>query len=89
MFKKTKLHESIDKLLEEMEGLDPSSTEYSRCADQVVKLTESLDKQSAATAKLRDAVIVSGTNLLGILTIANYERIGVWTTSAFKHVLKK
>lgn len=89
MFKKSMLEESIEKLLEEMQGLDPSTTEYSRCADQVVKLTEALEKQSGAKAKIRDAAIVSGTNLVGILAIANYERVGVWTTNAFKHALKK
>lgn len=89
MFKKTRIRKEIDNLVDQMEVLTPESAEYRRCAESLEILTKSLEHQSNASAKLRDTLIVSTTNLAGIVVIANYEKLGVWTTKAFSHVIKR
>lgn len=89
MFKPNKLQKTIDRLLDQMENADPTSKEYSQMADQLYRLMESKDKNYSAVSKGRDTAIIAGTNLAGILVIANYEKAAVWTTKAFVNILKK
>lgn len=89
MFKTNKLQKAIDRLLDEMEMLEPTSPEYSICTDQLNKLMEAKETNNSALSKVRDTAIVAGTNLAGIIAIANYEKAAVWTTKAFSQIIKK
>lgn len=89
MFKPNKLQTVINSILDDMEHADPTTPEYSRMADQLNKLMEAKETNSSAVSKARDTAIVAGTNLLGIIAIANYEKAAVWTTKAFSQIIKK
>lgn len=82
----THLEEVIDRLLTQLQELDPASDEFSRIVDQLDKLTKMLPKKEASVKP--EALINVFGNLAGILAILSYERTHVITSKAIGFVLK-
>lgn len=92
MFKKnTKDTKSIDlateELIEKLRSLDPSTEQYSAA----VKNLEVLEKAKSHKKDMSispDVALTVGGNLVGILAVLNFERLGVVTSKAIGMVLK-
>lgn len=85
MFKRKKTQ--LDEIIEEVQSellltLDPQSDEYAT----VVQNLETLYRIKRDRGVSKETVIGAGTNLMGILTVLNFERIGVITSKAFSLV---
>lgn len=92
MFKKnTKETKSIDlateELIEKLRSLDPTTEQYSAA----VKNFEVLEKAKSHKKDMSispDVALTVGGNLVGILAVLNFERLGVITSKAIGMVLK-
>lgn len=92
MFKKnTKETKSIDlateELIEKLRSLDPTTEQYSAA----VKNFEVLEKAKSHKKDMSispDVALTVGGNLVGILAVLNFERLGVVTSKAIGMVLK-
>lgn len=92
MFKKnTKETKSIDlateELIEKLRSLDPTTEQYAAA----VKNYEVLEKAKSHKKDMSispDVALTVGGNLVGILAVLNFERLGVVTSKAIGMVLK-
>ena len=84
-----KLEAEINSAISNLEGIQPESKEYATIVDQIVKLDAVLSNNKVKkTAVSMDTLVAVGGNLLGILLILNYERVGAVTTKALGFVIK-
>lgn len=82
MFKRKK--SQLDEIIEELQSeilnvLDPQSDEY----EKAVHNLETLYQIKRDREVSKEAVLGAGSNLMGILAVLNFERIGVITSKAF------
>lgn len=82
---KSKLDEEIDRLLSNMSEKDASTLEYSKMADQLVKLYSLKPKSKRVSA---DTLAVVLGNLVVTAIIVGYERAHIMTTRAGNFTLK-
>ncbi len=91
MFKKnttpTALEETIDAVHDKMAELDPFSTQYAACVDQLVKLTSIKDPKSKPGVT-PDVAVTAAVNLIGIGMIIHHERASVIASKALAFVMK-
>lgn len=90
--KKTELSDleiEIARLLKILNGMeDPSDENYSKVADQVVKLQKLQIETDSKKHVSPDAMTAAATNLAGILLILNFEHAHVMTSKALGFVVK-
>lgn len=86
--RKTNIQKSIDALLIRMEELPISSPEYSKAAEDLVKLTEALDKASGAKSKLQGPLFALGGQALVTAALLLVEKDGILTTKIPDYVTK-
>lgn len=86
--KEDKLQKAIDLLLDKMTKTEPHSPEYSGMADQLEKLYRAQESKDKAPVKLKETGMVVAGNLLGVLAIVNYERIGIMSKTALSTLIK-
>lgn len=86
--KPTPLDEAISELYVNLGEQDPETEEYSRIADQIVKL-EKLNAEIKAKKRISpDVAVTVAANLAGILLIINHERLHVVASKAIGFVMK-
>jgi len=73
------LQNEIDRVLEILKSASPSSKEYKQAAENLVLLMETKEKSKVSV----DTMVLAATNILGILLVLNFERLGVITSKAF------
>jgi hypothetical protein len=71
----------IDRILSELDQLDPASEQYATVVNQLVKL-HSMKTHEGPKRVSPDALVAAGASLLGIIIMVNYERVHVFTTRA-------
>lgn len=81
------LQKTINTLFEEMASVSADSEEYSKMADQLVKIY-TLKEQDAPKRVSPDTLALVLGNLLGIVMIVGHERTHVITTRARDFMLK-
>lgn len=84
----TKLDEEIIRLLTIMEEETPDSDEYSKTADQLIKLMKLREEISSKRRVSPDTLAVVLGNIAGIGLILSYERAHVITSKALGFVMK-
>jgi len=85
--KRTTLEKAIDKVLTKMDTLEPDTEEYGKANENLAKLYEAKSIQ-AKSGYSKDTILVVTGNLLGILLILNFERMGIITTKALSMIIK-
>lgn len=75
------LEKTIDELIQEMAGVNGDSDEYSKMADNLVKLYKLREEDSKQRVSPDTIAIVVG-NLVGIAMIVGHERANVVTSKA-------
>lgn len=86
--RKSNIQASIDSLLERMEELPISSPEYTKAAEDLVKLTEALDKSSGAKSKLQAPMYALAGQAAVITALFAVEKNGVLTSKIPDYVTK-
>lgn len=84
---KTGLEKAIDGLHTELNSVLADTEEYSKIADQLVKLYKLREYDTPKRVSPDTLVLVAG-NLLGIAMIVGHERAHVVTSKAMSFVLK-
>jgi hypothetical protein len=84
---KSALEQAIDDLLLAMQAIEGDSDEYSKMADQLVKLYKLKEIDAPKRISPDTLAIVLG-NLAGIMFIVGYERANIVTSKALGFVLK-
>ena len=85
--KTSKLDEQIDRLLLEMNDLEPNSQEYVKALVAVERLMKLQGEEHRAPVSW-DTIAIIGGNLLGILIIVAYEQKHVVTSKALGMIPK-
>lgn len=87
--KPTFLEETIESLLHEMSVLDGNSDEYTKMADNLVKLYKLQEEEKSSKKQVSpDTVVLVLGNLLGIAMIVGHERAGIVTSKALNFLGK-
>lgn len=84
---KDDLDEEIARCIEQISKLDLSSEKYAVAAENLKKLFEAKSLRTKWTIS-PDTILAVGANLVGILLILNYERVGIVTTKALTFLPK-
>ena len=85
--KKSNLDKAIDKVHLKMETLEPDSDEYGKANENLSKLYEAKAIQ-AKDGFSKDTLLVVTGNLLGLLLVLNYERLGIITSKALGMLIR-
>lgn len=84
-------NESLDFLIQalekEMEVSDPTTEDYAKLLDRYEKLTR-LRREGVKSRVDPNTVIVAAGNLVGILAMLNFEKLGVITSKALGFIMK-
>lgn len=82
---KTNLEREIDRVLHEMDEVDPGSEDYEKMADQLVKLhaMKTEDGRRRVSPDVKANILA---NLLGILIIVGHERVHIVTSKALSFI---
>lgn len=83
----TRLDETIDKLLAELDGVTADSEEYARMREQLTKLYETKAAFGRKPVSM-DVLVSAAANLLGIVMIVNHEQVNVITSKAMSFIPK-
>jgi hypothetical protein len=84
----TPLDDAIARLFDSLQGMAPDSDEYSKTADQLLKLYKLNDESKSKKRVSPDTLAVIAGNLAGIVAILGYERAHIITSKAFGLVMK-
>lgn len=84
---KSVLENAILDLHNQMDSVEADSQEYSKMADQLIKLYRLRDHDGRKRVT-PDTLVIAGTNLLGIAMIIHHERAAVIATKALGFVRK-
>lgn len=85
----TPLDDAITRLYESLQGMDPASEEYSKTADQLVKLYRLNDESQSKKRVSPDTLANLAGSLSGILAILLFEKSGhIIVTKALGFVMK-
>ncbi len=77
--------DEIKRILEKMKGYEPDTAEYAT----LLNLLDTLIGSSKKALRIPPELIVGGiVNLVGIVAILNFERVGVITSRAFNLIKK-
>lgn len=87
IWKKTKLDEEIDSLLEEMKVVAGGSPEYSAMASNLATLYSAKAKNAERRVKM-DTVLLVTVSLAEVLLMLNKERTEIITSKALGFILK-
>lgn len=85
--KRSKLEIGIDKLHDEileMDEKDPTLEAKMNRLEKLYEIKSAVDKGKIS----KDTLVVVGGNLLGILLVLNFEKLGIVTSKAFGLVIK-
>jgi hypothetical protein len=66
----------------------PSTDNYAKIADQIIKLTKLKAEITAKSKVSADTIVLVAANIAGILLIIGHERVNVIATKAIGFVLK-
>lgn len=93
MFKKqeidtTALDTVITELYSEIAGFEGHEDEYDKTSSQIVKLEKLRHELRAGDKISKETWANVGANLLGILLVLHYEKLGVVTSKAFGFISK-
>jgi len=93
MFKKqeidtTALDKVIAELYSEIAGFEGFDEEYDKTSSQIVKLEKLRHELRAGDSISKETWATLGANLLGILLVLHYEKLGVITSKAFGMISK-
>ena len=83
--RQTKLERERDAVLDTMNGMDPSTEEYSAMAKNLVQIMDALSKDKERKIDWTP-IISGGVALLQIVIILKYEELNVISTKAFSFV---
>lgn len=78
------MKQEIDRVIETMKTMSPGSKEYKQAAENVRVLIETANMSKIS----KDALLAAGVNIVGILLVLNFERLGVVTSKAFSMLRK-
>lgn len=81
------LDSEIERLIEALSLLDPSSEQYLKVSDNLRALCEAREKKNPLQVNL-DAIIAVSANILGLIIVLNFEKTNVITTKAFGMIFK-
>lgn len=83
---KNTLNDEIDSVLDSMSSCAADTEEYMAMANNLETLykAKAMDKSNP----MKVSMLQAGTNILGILLVINYEKIGVVTSKAFSLISK-
>mgnify|MGYP003406553633 CR=1 FL=1 len=84
----TPLDDAITRLFDSLQGMDTESDEYSKTADQLVKLYKLNDESKSKKRVSPDTLAIIAGNIAGIVAILGYERAHIVTSKAFGLVMK-
>lgn len=84
---KSPLDVSIEVAHASLQSLDPTSKEYETVLDRISKLEKMADNNRPKSVS-PDTLVMAATNILGIVLILNYERLGIVTSKALPFVSK-
>lgn len=90
LFKKKtdELDEAIERILLEMKEVEPDTERYHQLMDTLERLSKVERKRDTSRRINPNTLFIVGGNLLGILTIVNYERMNVIGSRALGFILK-
>lgn len=82
---KTETEKQLTLLFEELRTLDVTDEKYDATLDKIAKLHKLVlaERDKGVSA---DTLVLAATNLLGIVLVLNYERLGVVTSRAFGQI---
>lgn len=87
--RRTNLEKQIDRLVNELSHMEVTDEAYSKKLGIVERLEELRgDQQKAKQSISPDTIAIVAGNLLGIILILNYEKIGVVTSKALGFVIR-
>lgn len=81
------LEESITSAFNQLEAHDAGTEEYAAILDKIERL-EALRPKKKELSVSGDAIIGAATNVLGLVLVLNYEKIGVISSKAFGLIVK-
>ena len=81
------LQSSLDAAHASLQSLDPTSKDYEVVLDRISKLQKMAESNRPKSVS-PDTLVMAATNLLGIVLILNYERLGIVTSKALPFVSK-
>lgn len=81
------LEDEIARLISELEGLEPTSTEYKTILKHITKL-DPLNRKAKPTGLSKDAMLGAAANIVGILLVLNYEQFAAVVSKAFSMIQK-
>lgn len=84
----TPLDEAIANVFSELQSVNADSEEYDAMSDQLLKLMKLKKEIEPSWHVSPDVLIAAGANILGILLILNYEKLGIVTSKALSFVAK-
>lgn len=83
------LDAAISDLLEELEAMEGSNSDYGPTADELVKLMKLKQEIRPSWRPSPDAIVAAGGSVLGILLVLHYEKLGdIVTSKAFGFIGK-
>jgi hypothetical protein len=85
--KQSKLEMQLDKTLDSLDRMNPSSDEYTRTLEAVGKLHKMKEDEKASSVS-PDTILLVGANLAGILLIIRHEHVNVITSRAMNTLMK-
>jgi hypothetical protein len=91
IIEKATLEEEIQRLTGELTMLDPTDSDYEIIAENLDKVVKIHNEQKKVVNKSgidKNVLISAGTNILGILLVLNYEKLGIISSKAFSMIGK-
>lgn len=85
--RRSKLEKEIDLILDEMRGIEATTSEYLIRLDNLERLHKMLNEIKNRKVK-PDTIAIVMTNLIGIGMILGYERVNIITSKALGFVLR-
>ena len=83
----SQLDKEIENVTAVLDGLQPTTEEYVKTLDQLIRLHKLRNEQKSRNVS-PDTLVLAGTNLLGILMIISYEHRHVITSKALPMIQK-
>ena len=85
--KLTHLEIVINEALERIEHVDPSTDDFAKATDQIVKLHKMKEAETPSQVS-PDTLVLAATNIAGIVMIIKHEHFNVITSKALGFVMK-
>lgn len=85
--KRTELEKEIDDVIHQMNEWSAETEQYSKMADQLLKLYEAKSHERQRQVSADTLAVIAG-NLIGIGLILNFEKLDIITSKALGFVLR-